>query len=271
MSAGRPSVLVVMPTLGERPDTLTDAMRSALDQEGVDVRLVLVVPTGASDARESARELGVDVIDDPRRGLTAAVNAGIAARLDEDYYAWLNDDDLLMPGALTHLAGLLGADPAAVVAFGACDYIDPQGRSIAVSRAGDWATRVLGWGPNLVPAPSSLVRLNALDAVGSYDESLKYAMDLDIFLRLRRRGRFVSTPRITSCFRWHPDSITVSNRRASGAESEAIKHRYLRPWVRPLAPLWDVPVRIASRSAAKRLNARAQALTVQSPTPKEPT
>ncbi len=34
MSAGRPSVLVVMPTLGERPDTLTDAMRSALDQEG---------------------------------------------------------------------------------------------------------------------------------------------------------------------------------------------------------------------------------------------
>ncbi|MBA2952164.1 glycosyltransferase [Nocardioides sp. MAH-18] len=261
MTASRPSVLVVMPTLGERPATLTDAMRSALDQEGVDVRLVLVVPTAAVDARAVARELGADVVDDPRRGLTAAVNAGLDARRGEEFYAWLNDDDLFLPGALAHLAGLLEAQPSAVVAYGACDYIDPDGRSVGVSRAGAWATRILGWGPNLVPMPSSLIRLSALDAVGPYDESLKYAMDLDVFLRLRRQGRFIATPTITSCFRWHPDSITVANRALSSAESEAIKHRYLRPWVRPFAPLWDVPVRLASRWAAQRLNDRAKALT----------
>lgn len=260
MSDARPSVLVVMPTLGERPDTLAEAMRSALDQQGVDVRLVVVVPTGAVEARETVRELGAEVVDDPRKGLTAAVNAGLEARRGEEFYAWLNDDDLFMPGALAHLAGLLQEQPDAVVAYGACDYIDPEGRSIAVNRAGIWATWILGWGPDLVPTPSSLVRLSALDAVGLYDESLKFAMDLDIFLRLRAHGRFVATPTITSCFRWHPDSITVSNRALSSAESEAVKRRYLRPWVRPLSPLWDVPVRIASRSAARRLNERAKAL-----------
>jgi glycosyltransferase involved in cell wall biosynthesis len=261
VSGDRPSVLVVMPTLGERPDTLPAAMRSALDQEGVDVRLVVVVPTAAVAAREAARELGAEIVDDPRRGLTGAVNAGLEARHGEEFYAWLNDDDLFLPGALSHLAGLLEADPAAVVAYGACDYIDPGGRSIAVSRAGAWATRILGWGPDLVPMPSSLIRLSALDTVGLYDESLKYAMDLDMFLRLRAQGRFIATPTVKSCFRWHPESITVANRAHSSAESEAVKHRYLRPWARPLAPLWDVPVRVASRSAARRLNARAQALS----------
>ncbi|MFC7496033.1 MULTISPECIES: glycosyltransferase [unclassified Nocardioides] len=261
MTGARPSVLVVMPTLGERPDTLTDAMRSAAEQEGVDVRLVVVVPAGATAARAAAHELGADVVDDPRRGLTGAVNAGLDARHGEEFYAWLNDDDYFLPGALAHLARLLQEDPGAVVAFGACDYIDPVGRSIAVSRAGTWATRILGWGPDLVPTPSSLVRLSAIDAVGQYDESLRFAMDLDIFLRLRAHGRFIPTPMITSAFRWHPDSLTVSNRAHSSAESEAVKHRYLRPWTRPIAPLWDVPVRIASRLAAKRLNARAQALS----------
>lgn len=260
MTAPLPTVLVVMPTLGERPDTLTDAMRSAVDQEGVDVRIVVVVPPGATDARATAAELGADVVDDPRSGLSGAVNAGLEARRGEEFYAWLNDDDLLMPGALAHLSERLRATPGADVAFGACEYIDPDGRSIAVSRAGAWAPRIMGWGPNLVPAPSALIRISALEEVGFYDVTLKYAMDLDIFLRLRARGPFVATPQVTSCFRWHPDSITVANRALSGAESEAVKHRYLRPWVRPLAPLWDVPVRIASRAAARRLNQRAHAI-----------
>ena len=48
-------------------------------------------------------------------------------------------------------------------------------------------------------------------AAGGYDESLRFAMDLDMFLRLRSRGRFVSTPRTVASYRWHPDALTVAN------------------------------------------------------------
>ena len=51
---------------------------------------------------------GATVVDDNRTGLSGAVNTGIAARRGgEEFYAWLGDDDLLLPGGLATLAGLL--------------------------------------------------------------------------------------------------------------------------------------------------------------------
>lgn len=259
----RDEILVVLPTLGERLDTLGASLDSVRDQASVTTRIVVVAPVAAEEARAMATAAGADVVDDPRRGLSAAVNAGLDASNGETYYAWLNDDDFLAPGALGLLRDMLAADPGATVAFGACAYIDPEGRHLGVSKAGDTATRILGWGPDLVPQPSALHRLDAVRAAGRYDEDLRFAMDLDMLLRLRKLGRFLSTPQVVSSFRWHPDSLTVANRRNSLAESEAVKHRYLPPAARRVAPVWDLPVRLATYVAARQVNRRAQKVAAQ--------
>jgi glycosyltransferase involved in cell wall biosynthesis len=253
-----PQVLVVMPTLGERLDTLEESLNSVTTQDGVCARLVVVVPETATEAREMAERFDATIVDDPRRGLSAAVNAGVAARKDETYYAWLNDDDFYAPGALARLAEMLESRPEASVAYGACVYIDDAGRTIGVSRAGDAARRILGWGPDLVPQPAALHRVAAVEAAGEYDEELRFAMDLDMLLRLRRLGPFVSTKEIVSSFRWHAESLTVANRKHSLAESEAVKHRYLSKGARRFAPLWDVPVRLATHVAARQVSRRAR-------------
>jgi glycosyltransferase involved in cell wall biosynthesis len=253
----RPSVVVVVPTLGERLGTLAESLASVRAQRGVRTRLVVVVPESATEARDIALQHQAVLVDDPRRGLSAAVNAGVAARTDEDYYAWLGDDDLLAEDGLATLSRLLEAHPRAVVSYGACAYIDEVGRTVTVSRAGDLASRIQPWGPNLVPQPASLTRVDALVAAGPYDESLRFAMDLDMFLRLRRLGTFASTRTQVASFRWHADSLTVANRGLSLAESERIKRRYLDARLRPLSPLWEVPVRLATRVAARQVNARA--------------
>jgi GT2 family glycosyltransferase len=105
-----------------------------------------------------------------------------------------------------------------------------------------------------------LFRLDAFRDVGGLDESLQFAMDLDLLLRLKRRGRLVDVGRPVSSFRWHSTSLTVSDRSSSLAESEQVKRRYLPRAVRPLAPLWEAPVRLATRLAARRLVARAAEL-----------
>lgn len=253
-----PTVLVVVPTLGERVETLEESLASVRAQRGVDVHLVVVIPEAATRAREIAQRHGATLVPDPRRGLSAAVNAGVAARRGEEYYAWLGDDDLLAPDGLATLSALLRATSGAVVAYGACTYIDDRGRAVTVSRAGDLGARILNWGPDLVPQPASLTRVDALLAAGEYDESLRFAMDLDMFLRLKRAGRFVSTRREVAAFRWHADSLTVANRGPSLAESEKVKRRYLHPRLRPVSALWDVPVRVATRLAARQVNARAR-------------
>ena len=259
-----PSVLVVVPTLGERIETLEQSLASVRAQQGVDTHLVVVVPDAAVEARDVALRHGATLVSDPRRGLSAAVNVGIEARRGEEFYAWLGDDDLLVPGGLATLAGLLAADPSAVVAYGACPYIDDRGRTVTVSRAGDLASKILGWGPDLVPQPASLTRIEPLVAAGTYDETLRFAMDLDMFLRLKRLGRFVSTKQDVAAFRWHADSLTVANRGLSLAASEKVKRRYLRPGLRPFSPLWDVPVRVATKVAARQVNARARKVAAAS-------
>lgn len=252
-------VLVILPTLGDRLKYLRLTLESIAGQrEDIDLTLVVIAPADAHGARELAVEFGAIVADDPREGISAATNRGLAARTTERYYAWVGDDDLFRPGGLALLRERLERDPEAVLAFGGCDYIDPAGRTIGTSNAGALATLLLPWGPDLIPHPATMIRLDALETIGGFDSTLSYAMDLDAFLSLRAHGRFVWTRRAVSAFRWHPDSLTVANRLASSIEAEGVKRRHLPPRLRRISGLWHRPVRWASAVAAGRVSARAR-------------
>lgn len=248
--------LIVIPTLGDRPSYLTALLESIRSQD-VNVDVIVVTPSSAHGARELARGFGARILDDPG-GLSAAVNLGLAAAGPTHRFGnWIGDDDVLAPGAISRASAEMSAHPDIAAVYGHCTYIDGSGRALWVSRAGRWAPRLLGWGPNLIPQPGLLFRLADFHAVGGLDESLRYSMDLDLLLRLRQRGRLVDLGVPVSSFRWHPDSLTVSQRRASLAESEAVKRRYLSPRAARLRHLWEYPVRLATTAAARGVSRRA--------------
>ena len=249
--------MIVVPTLGQRVDFLRRTLDSITGQSP-DVDLVIVAPSAATEAREVSQALGAHVIDDPG-GLSAAINLGIAAAGSRhEYVNWLGDDDTLTKGSLAATSAALDRNPKASVAFGQCLYVDEDDNPLWVSRAGRAAPWILPWGPDLVPQPGMLIRREAWQAVGGLDESLRFAMDLDLLLRLKRRGPLVSVPRIVSTFRWHAESLTVSDRTTSLAESEAVKRRYLPKVLLPVAPAWESPVRWATRRAATTVSDRAK-------------
>jgi glycosyltransferase involved in cell wall biosynthesis len=252
-------ILVILPTLGDRLETLAETLQ-AVDAQRVDVDLTLVViaPPAATAARQLAAEHGAVLIDDPKEGISAAINRGLAARTDEEFYAWIGDDDLFRPGGLLTLRLLLEADQKAVLSYGGCEYIDPTGKVLAFSNAGGLAKLLLAWGPDLIPHPGTMIRLDALEAIGGFDVGLKYAMDLDAFLKLRAHGTFVWTRAAVSAFRWHPDSLTVANRLNSSRESESVKTRHLPSFLRPFSPVWNYPIRWASSFAARSVSSRAR-------------
>jgi GT2 family glycosyltransferase len=251
-------VLLVVPTLGRRVDLLRQTLASIRDQVPHRADVVIVCPPDAEEAVRLAAEFRARVVDDPG-GMSAAINAGLAqAEPGHEYFNWIGDDDLLTPGSLAATMSALDSDPAAVAAFGYCTYADAANRVLFTSRAGVLAPWLMTWGPNLVPQPGALFRLAVVREVGGLDPTLRYAMDLDLLLRLRRRGAFVNTGRTLSFFRWHPTSTTVANRTASLDEAELVKRRYLSPAQRRLAPLWERPVRASTRLAARRVNRLAR-------------
>ena len=254
-------MLIVIPTLGRRADYLAQTLESIVSQS-VAADIVLVAPLDAPAVIEAVTRFGISVIADPG-SLPSAINAGMAsAQTHHRYVNWLGDDDLLTPGSLAATRAALEADSGRVLAYGACSYIDEHGRDLWVSKAGRWAERILAWGPDLIPQPGMLVRREAWDQVGGVDESLKFAFDLDLLLKLKRVGTLVDVGTVVSSFRWHSESLTVSDRTMSLDESEAVKRRYLSPNARHLSWLWEKPVRGATRLAAREVTRRARKLGV---------
>ena len=253
-------VLIVIPTLGQRVDYLRQTLESIRNQQ-VKVDIMVVTPASALAARALAHEFNAKVIDDPG-SLPAAINLGVAqADIPYRYVNWLGDDDLLTDQSLESTTEVLRANTSAVVAYGSCRYVNPQGKELWVSKAGKWADRILTWGPDLIPQPGMLIRKEAWDSVGGVDETLSHAFDLDLLLKLRAFGDFTAVATVVSCFRWHPDSLTVSDRNKSLNESEMVKRRYLSSRQHKLKWLWEQPVRAATRVAAQRLNKRAYRLS----------
>jgi GT2 family glycosyltransferase len=250
-------VLIIVPTLGTRPELLQHCLASVTAQS-VPADIVIVGPSDNAELIRMASDANARLIADPG-SLAAAINAGAAAALPRhEYLNWLGDDDLLEPGSLEATVRALDADPGAVLAYGACRYVDGEGRELWVSRAGRWAPRILTWGPDLIPQPGMLVRRPAWDHAGGLDASFRFAFDLDLLLKLKPQGRFIDVDRIVSSFRWHGGSLTVSDRTTSLAESERARRRALSPAARRLAWLWERPVRGATRLAAAEVSRRAR-------------
>ena len=224
--------------------------------QGSDIHLVVVAPRSARKARTLAKKYGATVVDDPGRGMSAAINSGLSKRTSEKYYVWLGDDDAFHPGGLGVLRHLLNSHPRAVVAYGGCDYVNDAGQVVWTSRAG-WIAKVLvGIGPNLIPHPAAMMRLDALHEIGGYDEGLHLVMDLDVFVKLKKKGPFISTHQLVSQFGWHGSSLTVADRKSSSHEARMVKRRHLPSILRVFEPLWEYPVQWASALAAHSLNRR---------------
>jgi GT2 family glycosyltransferase len=251
-------VLIVVPTLGRRP-TFLDQTLSSIKSQSVATDIVIVGPI-EPELQGIAQRFGARLLADPG-SQTAAIELGMGEVAQHRFVTWLNDDDLLAESSLERTREALLGDHTAVVAYGACDYIDDAGRLLWTSSAGQWAQRILAWGPDLIPQPGMLARWSAWQEVGGLDTSLRFAFDLDLLLRLRTVGAFLDVGAVVSRFRWHAASLTVADRTASLDESEAVKRRYLSPTARRLAWLWERPVRGATRIAAARVTSRARALT----------
>jgi len=252
VSLQRTRVLLIIATLGKRPEFLGQALNSIRDQQ-ISVDLVIVGPTENEELAAFATDHGIPLLPDPG-SLPAAINLGATLLKDHhEYVNWLNDDDLLEPNTLHLVAEALDHNPQATVAFGYCRYIDTKNQELWVSKAGKLAPKVLPWGPDLVPQPGMLVRTSAWKKAKGVDTTYSLAFDLDLLLRLKRFGPLVSVPHVVSSFRWHPDSLTVDDRTKNLKESERAKKAALPVILKPLSPIWDVPVRWAIRRAVKRL------------------
>ena len=247
-------ILAVIPTLAQRLDTLGRTLESIQTQSGVRVDIVIVAKDVSPALIELAHRFDARVVANSGH-ISAAVNAGFSlATADHRYALWIGDDDLLRPESLAVASDLLENDSLSVACFGGCDYIDMQGNLLFTRSPPALSPTLLQCVPGLIKQEACLFRYSALVQCGGLDESLRYTMDLDLLLRLRRCGRFIKAARVQAAFCWHPGSLTIANRNASLNEAQRVQQRNARGLVKLLQPIWKHPIRWLIVLMARKIN-----------------
>jgi glycosyltransferase involved in cell wall biosynthesis len=130
----RPAVSVVIPVWDSYCDLLTDSAASAVRQSNVDVRVIVVDNASERPVPDLGSEARI-VRSGVRLGVGAARNLGLAS-VETDLVAFLDADDVLLPGTLEFLVRQLEADPRRVTSGGRFVSWNPEtGDRVVVRRA----------------------------------------------------------------------------------------------------------------------------------------
>ena len=249
------SIGVVIPTLGDRPGYLMESIQSIREAGPAFISVVRPLRSNALDG--GIIELVDSIVDDPGLGLAHAINIGVKGFPDSVVYAtWLGDDDRLVQSSLQKVSKYLETNSDAAFVFGQCQYIDANGQRLWLNKSGKWAELLMLCGPQLIPQPGSLFRRSSFEQVGGLDEGLKWAFDLDLFLKLRKVGKFGFLNEPLAEFRWHDGSLSVGSRQGSVNEASKIRHRYLPTGVRQLSVIWEPLLRRVILFAGQRMSKR---------------
>jgi glycosyltransferase involved in cell wall biosynthesis len=184
---------------------LERAVESAL-AAGTGVEVV-VVDDGSTDATPEvcARLRGIRYVRLERNGgLANARNVSVRESRAE-FVAFLDDDDLRLPGSLDAQIAALKANPEAAFAYARVHYGDPR-RTMPTGEltparcpAGDIFWELLE--RNFVPMPSVVARRASLFGRGLFDTALPRGMDWDMWLRLAERAHAVATDEPVAVYR----------------------------------------------------------------------
>jgi glycosyltransferase involved in cell wall biosynthesis len=162
---------------------------------------------------------------EPDGGQADALNRGFA-RTSGEIMGFLNSDDLLLPGALAHVASYLQAHPEVDAVYGQRVLIDPRDRQVGVWVVPSHDDEVLALA-DFVPQESLFWRRSAWErAGGRMDDTFHYALDWDLLLRLRDSGaRIERIPRFLGAFRIHDLQKTQAGWKERDAEADRIRRR----------------------------------------------
>jgi glycosyltransferase involved in cell wall biosynthesis len=144
------------------------------------------------------------------RGQSDAINKGFR-KAHGHILAWLNSDDTYLPGAVSAAVRHLSRHPDCAMVYGEGYLIDEadrvKGRFPATEPFDLWK---LVYVSDFILQQTTFFRRDTLEAVGYLDDTLNWAMDWDLFIRIGKRFRVDYLPQYMANLREYQAAKTAS-------------------------------------------------------------
>jgi glycosyltransferase involved in cell wall biosynthesis len=205
---------------------LESAIESVLSQDFTDFEFIISDDASSDNSAEiiqayAAKDARIRSFIQPGNlGMVTHWNWCLRQARGEYIKYLFGDDSLSSPHALSALAGLLEANPSAMLATSARELIDAEGRFITLWNfikrnglsKGDGVARLcLFCVENYIGEPTA-VMFRASAAERGFDSSYRQLVDLEMWLHLLKQGNLAYTEEPLCQFRQHAEQQTAANR-----------------------------------------------------------
>jgi glycosyltransferase involved in cell wall biosynthesis len=201
----RPVVSIIMPVFN-RLKYLRAAIDSVFMQSFLDWELLIADDGSGPDTQDYLRTLDgqsrVEVLRLSRTGNPAAVRNAALREASGEYVAFLDSDDVWMPGKLQTQIASLRSHGSREWSYTGFTLVDGSGGPLAgtqVKRSpahDGWILDQLVREEALVVTPSVVVRRAFIEEIGGYNEALLVCEDYELWVRLASRSEvdFIDEP-----------------------------------------------------------------------------
>lgn len=223
-----PLVSIITPSFNQG-SFIQLTIESVLSQEYPNLEYIVI--DGASTDNTLEVLQGIDDnrlkwVSEPDSGQSNALNKGLKTARGE-ILAYLNSDDLLLPGAIEFTVNAFQQNADIDLIYGDCIYIDGDGKTIGKTFGEPFDLEQALRGRIHVPQQTAFWRRRVTDKIGLFDESLHYLMDVDYWFRLDASGfETLYLPGIRGGYRLHHSSKTVAQVEGFWREWEQLIDKY---------------------------------------------
>ena len=215
-SSSQPIITIVTPSLNQGR-FIEATITSVLSQQYPRLEYIVMDGGSTDNTLEVLKKYSNSLrwISEKDNGQTDAINRGMRLA-SGDIVAYLNADDILLPGSLALIADLFSQHESVQWLTGQCRIIDESGkiiRSLVSAYKNLWlyskSYKVLLM-TNYISQPATFWRRSLLDRCGLFDKSLHYVMDYEYWLRIWKTAPPLILHKDLAGFRIQRNSKTTS-------------------------------------------------------------
>src|SRR5215831_13632188 len=206
-SGPNPVVTIVTPSYNQG-HFIRATIESVLSQDYPHVEYIIMDGGSTDETASVVKDYSsrLKFISEKDRGQSHAINKGFQIAKGS-VLAWLNSDDLYLPGCITTAVESFGHNPSAGALYGEGYLIDRSGNTTGRFPCTEpfnlWKLAYLS---DYILQQTVYFRKDVLDDVGLLDESLHYTMDWDILIRIGKKYDLAYIPEYMGCLREYAEA-----------------------------------------------------------------
>ena len=205
-----PKVSIVTPSYNQA-SFIEETIRSVLEQDYPNIEYIIVDGGSTDGSVEIIKQYAHRLswwVSEKDNGHAEAINKGFD-HAHGDIFAWLNSDDTYFPGAVSEAVTFFNMHPDVGMVYGDANLINKGGQVIGKFPSRQTDYRRMLRGSVHIPQATTFIRANLWRQLGSLDQTIFFAFDYDLWIRIARISRLEYLPRLWANFRLHSEGKSV--------------------------------------------------------------